>query len=81
MELQTYLKTKSQEKDIAFMAHIICGYPSLEDNWNILTQLDRAGVEIVEFQFPFSEPIADGASFLKANEESLKNGTKKFGLL
>lgn len=34
-----------------------------------------AGVDLVELQFPFSEPSADGPLFVKANEQSLKSGT------
>lgn len=57
------------------MTHIICGYPSLEDNWTLLEIMNEVGVGIVEFQFPFSEPSADGPLFCRANQESLKNGT------
>ena len=35
----------------------------------------EAGVDLVELQFPFSEPSADGPLFVKANEQSLKSGT------
>ena len=32
-------------------------------------------MDIVELQFPFSEPSADGPLFVEANEQSLKAGT------
>ena len=63
------------EKKICLMAHVICGYPSLEENFKILEAIENSGVEIVEIQFPFSEPIADGPLFTKANQQSLQNGT------
>ena len=58
------------------MGHIVCGYPSFDANWEILEEMEKAGVDVVEMQFPFSEPIADGPLFLTANQESLKKGTK-----
>ena len=51
------------------------GYPSFSDNMKELEIMSATGVDIVELQFPFSEPSADGPLFVKANEESLKSGT------
>jgi tryptophan synthase alpha chain len=61
---------------IVLMTHLVVGYPSLEDNWKVLEQFQAAGVELVEFQFPFSEPVADGPLFAQANQTALENGTK-----
>jgi tryptophan synthase alpha chain len=74
--LEEHVRTRVNEKGIAVMGHIVCGYPSFEANWEILEEMDAAGVDVVEMQFPFSEPIADGPLFLTANQESLNNGTK-----
>ena len=57
------------------MAHVVCGYPSFEDNMQELEIMAEAGVDLVELQFPFSEPSADGPLFVNANEQSLKSGT------
>jgi tryptophan synthase alpha chain len=35
-----------------------------------------AGVNIIELQIPFSDPLADGPFFTHANETSVQNGTK-----
>ena len=53
----------------------MCGYPSFEDNLKELEVMAEAGVDVVELQFPFSEPSADGPLFVHANEQSLKSGT------
>ena len=66
---------ETPRKKIPLMTHIICGYPSFEANWEILEVMDENNVDIVELQFPFSEPIADGPLFAFANQESLNNGT------
>jgi len=73
--LEKYIRLRAKEKGIALMGHIVCGYPSFEANWEILEEMERAGVDVVEMQFPFSEPIADGPLFLTANQESLNKGT------
>ncbi|WP_224766123.1 tryptophan synthase subunit alpha [Nocardioides campestrisoli] len=57
------------------MTHLVVGYPSLDANWSMLQAMDRAGVDLVELQLPFSEPIADGPSFVRANHEAIRSGT------
>lgn len=73
--LNTVIQDAQQNKGIALMTHIIVGYPSLEANWDILDSFEESGVELVELQFPFSEPIADGPLFAQANQVSIDNGT------
>jgi tryptophan synthase alpha chain len=74
MNLQAYLHQRLQTKKLLLMAHAIVGYPSLEANWRMLEILQEAGVDLVELQMPFSEPIADGPLFVQANEQALKSG-------
>lgn len=57
------------------MGHLVCGYPSLEDNWRALEVMAEFDVDLVELQFPFSEPNADGPRFVRANELALARGT------
>lgn len=75
MGLQSFIANRKQDKDLLVMAHVVCGYPSFEDNLKELGVMAEAGVDVVELQFPFSEPSADGPSFVHANEQSLKSGT------
>ena len=75
MGLQTYIEQRQQSKDLLVMAHVVCGYPSFAANMEALEIMAEAGVDLVELQFPFSEPSADGPLFVKANEQSLKAGT------
>jgi len=74
MMLEPYLKNRLNEKDILLMTHIVLGYPSLEDSFRIIEAMVRAGVDLVELQIPFSEPIADGPVILRANQKALENG-------
>ena len=75
MGLENFLAERKKDKDLLVMAHVVCGYPSFEDNMQELEIMAEAGVDLVELQFPFSEPSADGPLFVNANEQSLKSGT------
>jgi tryptophan synthase alpha chain len=73
--LELYIRKQLEKKSLLVMTHVICGYPSFEDNLKELQIMAEAGVDLVELQFPFSEPSADGPLFVKANQLSLENGT------
>jgi tryptophan synthase alpha chain len=73
--LEKYLRHERQKKDILLMTHIVVGYPSMEASYEIVKTMVAAGVDLMELQIPFSEPIADGPVILKANQESLAAGT------
>ncbi|GAB1543946.1 tryptophan synthase subunit alpha [Scytonema sp. NUACC21] len=64
-----------RQKDILLMSHTVLGYPSFESNRVAINSLVNAGVELIELQFPFSEPVADGLVLIKANQEAVANGT------
>lgn len=72
--LEQYLREQRKKKDILLMTHIVIGYPSLEASFEIVQAMVEAGVDLMELQIPFSEPIADGPVILKANQEALARG-------
>jgi tryptophan synthase alpha chain len=73
--LETYIKERLKSRDILLMTHIVMGYPSFEDSFEIVKQMVEAGVDLMELQIPFSEPMADGPVILKANQKALENGS------
>jgi tryptophan synthase alpha chain len=73
--LESYIKQKLKEKEILLMTHIVLGYPSYEDAFSIIEAMVNAGVDLMELQIPFSEPIADGPIILHANQKALAGGT------
>ncbi len=75
MRLENYLRRKKKTKDILLMTHIVLGYPSLETNRAVIEQMVAGGVDCIEMQIPFSEPMADGPVILKANQDSIAGGT------
>ncbi len=72
--LESYIRSRLEEKKILLMTHIVIGYPSLADSMEIVRTMVDAGVDLMELQIPFSEPIADGPVILKANQQALANG-------
>lgn len=74
--LETYLRKRLEKKDILLMTHIVLGYPSLEQSFRVVETMVEAGVDLMELQIPFSEPIADGPVILGANQEALKGGIR-----
>jgi tryptophan synthase alpha chain len=72
--LDTYLRKLGKDKKILLMTHIVIGYPSLETSFDIVKAMVEAGVDLMELQIPFSEPIADGPVILKANQQALAEG-------
>ncbi|MBL0713257.1 MAG: tryptophan synthase subunit alpha [Desulfosarcina sp.] len=72
--LDQYLRQRRKEKDILLMTHIVLGYPSWEDSLKMVDTMVAAGVDLMELQIPFSEPIADGPVILRANQEALQRG-------
>ena len=72
--LETYIRDRLKTKDILLMTHIVLGYPSIEASIDIVAAMVAAGVDLMELQIPFSEPMADGPVILKANQEALARG-------
>lgn len=72
--LEDYIKTLLAKKEILLMTHLVIGYPSLDESFRIIEKMVSAGVDIIELQIPFSEPIADGPVILHANQKALAGG-------
>jgi tryptophan synthase alpha chain len=72
--LELYLNNRLKQKEILLMTHIVLGYPTFEDAFKIIESMVRAGVDLMELQIPFSEPIADGPVILHANQKALTTG-------
>lgn len=75
MELAHELKQRLERKKILLMTHLVLGYPSFAVNREVIRQMAENGVDCIELQIPFSEPIADGPVILKASQQSLDSGT------
>ena len=76
MNLENYINEKKKSKDILLMSHQILGYPSFEENERVIELFAKNKVDLVELQIPFSDPVADGPTFMKANQTAVENGIK-----
>ena len=74
--LENTLREALNKKKILLMTHLVLGYPSFEINREVIRQMVENGVDLIELQIPFSEPVADGPMILKANQESIAKGVK-----
>ena len=72
--LESYIRDRLKAKRILLMTHIVVGYPSMEHSRRIVSEMVRAGVDLMELQIPFSEPMADGPVILHANQKALERG-------
>ncbi|MDH3599292.1 MAG: tryptophan synthase subunit alpha [Candidatus Tectomicrobia bacterium] len=72
--LESYIRQRLQRKKMLLMTHAVVGYPDLDANMRMLEAMQQADVDLVELQLPFSEPIADGPVFLRANQGALDAG-------
>jgi tryptophan synthase alpha chain len=72
--IEDYIKKRLEQKQLLLMTHIVLGYPDFETSFRLIETMVKAGVDLMELQIPFSEPIADGPVILKANQQALMNG-------
>jgi tryptophan synthase alpha chain len=73
--LEQYLKERRQQREILLMTHIVLGHPHFETSLRLVESMVHAGVDLIELQIPFSEPMADGPVILRANQEALAAGS------
>lgn len=64
-----------------FVAYIMAGDPELTTTHQIVLELDRRGVDILELGVPFSDPLADGPVIQEASQRALGAGATLEGVL
>lgn len=67
---QLFEKKQSNILSVYFTA----GFPNLNDTVEIIRQLEKNGVDLIEIGMPFSDPTADGPTIQRSSEKALKNG-------
>jgi|SRR5690625_135387 len=66
--------TIEQRKGPLLNIYFTAGYPNLDSTSEILTGLDRHGVDLIEIGMPYSDPMADGPVIQKSSAQAIKNG-------
>ncbi len=54
--------------------YFTAGFPQLNDTVPILKALQDAGADLVEIGMPYSDPVADGETIQRSNQQALENG-------
>jgi tryptophan synthase alpha chain len=54
--------------------YFTAGFPQLHDTVSILKALQDAGADLVEIGMPYSDPVADGETIQRSNQQALENG-------
>lgn len=54
--------------------YFTAGFPLIDSTTDILQNLSKAGVDMVEIGMPFSDPLADGPVIQGSNAKALQNG-------
>jgi len=74
--IERKFKELKKNKKKAFVAFITAGYPNLKVTGQLVSGLDRVGVDIVELGVPFSDPMADGPVIQESSQEALRKNVQ-----
>lgn len=62
------------KKENILSVYFTAGFPNLNDTVEIIQELEKNGVDLIEIGIPFSDPTADGPTIQKSSEIALQNG-------
>jgi tryptophan synthase alpha chain len=68
------INQKLQENKKILSIYFSAGYPSLNDTVQIIQDLEKSGVDMIEIGLPFSDPLADGPTIQASSTQALHNG-------
>ena len=61
---------------MGLMTHVVVGYPTLDDTRRLVKMMAAEGVDFIELQIPFSDPMGDGPTIHRANTAALAGGVR-----
>ncbi len=68
------IKNTFQTKKNILSIYITAGFPNLNDTVEIVQELTKNGVDMIEIGMPFSDPLADGPTIQNSSDIAIKNG-------
>ncbi|MFA9190659.1 tryptophan synthase subunit alpha [Flavobacterium sp. FZUC8N2.13] len=68
------IEQKLQEDKKILSIYFSAGYPNLNDTVQIIQDLEKNGVDMIEIGLPFSDPLADGPTIQASSTAALLNG-------
>ena len=63
-----------RRKEMALIAYVMGGYPTLKESLEHAATMLECGADILEIGVPFSDPMADGPTIQHASQEALGHG-------
>ena len=70
----TSLFTKNNSPKGLLNVYFTAGFPQVNDTLTVLQALQEGGADLVEIGMPYSDPVADGETIQKSNDQALENG-------
>ena len=74
--MKNFLTIRTREaqrkKDKLFCVFLTFGFPNVAATERLILSSEKAGVDIIELGFPFSDPLADGPTIQYSSEQALK---------
>lgn len=67
-------KLFEQKKNNILSIYFTAGFPNLNDTCEIIRELEKNGVNLIEVGVPFSDPMADGPTIQESGSVALNNG-------
>lgn len=64
----------SKKQNNILSVYFTAGFPGLNDTVEIIQELEKNGVDLIEIGMPFSDPTADGPTIQRSSETALRNG-------
>lgn len=74
--LEWITQTAQKSGSKLFCAFLTVGFPNLKTTEACIWECEKAGVDILELGFPFSDPLADGPTIQKASEKAIAGGVR-----
>jgi tryptophan synthase alpha chain len=68
------INQKLQEDKKLLSIYFSAGYPNLNDTVQIIQDLEKSGVDMIEIGLPFSDPLADGPTIQESSTIAIQNG-------
>ncbi|KAJ2605392.1 hypothetical protein EV177_006165 [Coemansia sp. RSA 1804] len=73
--MKTASARAAEERHPAFVAYTVAGYPSNDKTVDIFLALESGGVDVIELEIPFTDPVADGPAIQETHVTALENET------
>lgn len=68
------IQEKLQDNKKLLSIYFTAGYPALNDTVDVIQNLEKSGVDMIEIGLPFSDPLADGPTIQASSTQALENG-------